>query len=119
MWKDTKVLTYDLKPPGVELHCLHGTSIDTISRLYYKRGKFPDGTPHIDYGDGDGTVNIRSLRGCLQFQGKQSQPVHYQPIEGADHMLIMGHPTVIAYVKNLTSRSDVVNEGTNAQPTSG
>ena len=99
MWLDVRNLTYDMTPPGVEVHCLHGYGIDTMHKLVYNKGKFPDSQPHVDYGNGDGTVNLKSLQACLQWQGKQTQNVYYQNFTKSDHMLIMSDPRVIQYIK--------------------
>ena len=84
MVEDTKDLIAGLKPPQVEVFCLHGSKVDTTERLVYPPGAFPNTAtvsnapdqendtnvgfwpfpsydPTIIKGDGDGTVNIRSL----------------------------------------------------------
>ncbi|XP_024935900.1 group XV phospholipase A2 isoform X2 [Cephus cinctus] len=66
--KDTEKYQLDFTAPGVELHCLHGVKVDTVERLYYKPGTSVDGYPQLIPGDGDGTVNLRSLEGCLHWQ---------------------------------------------------
>ena len=57
-----------LDAPGVEVHCLYGTGVKTPENLTWAKGYFPDYQPTIIYGDGDGTVNIRSLRVCKQWE---------------------------------------------------
>ena len=99
MWLDVRNLTYDLTPPGVEVHCLHGHGIDTMHKLVYNKGKFPDSQPNVDYGDGDGTVNLKSLQACLQWRGKQTQNVFYKNFTKSDHIFIMSDPLVINYIK--------------------
>ena len=84
MVEDTEDLIAGLKPPQVEVFCLHGSKVDTTERLIYPPGGFPNIArvsstqdqnndtnlgfwpfpsydPTIIKGDGDGTVNIRSL----------------------------------------------------------
>ena len=79
MVEDTKDLIAGLKPPQVEVFCLHGNKVATTERLVYPAGgfphktqehendttvgfwPFPDTDPTIIKGDGDGTVNIRTL----------------------------------------------------------
>ncbi|XP_013781387.1 group XV phospholipase A2-like [Limulus polyphemus] len=101
MWKDTHNLTYDLEPPGVEVHCLHGVNVSTIERLNYAKNTFPDSQPTIIYGNGDGTVNHRSLLGCLRWIGNQSQKVYHKAFENVDHMGILRHSAVLEYIKYL------------------
>ena len=81
MVEDTKDLLAGLKAPGVEVFCSHGSKVDTTERLVYPAGAFPtnrtvtgkeggqfwpfpSGDPKLIKGDGDGTVNIRSLEVC-------------------------------------------------------
>jgi lysophospholipase-3 len=101
MWLDTNRLTYDLTAPDVEVHCLHGYGVNTMELLDYKKGKFPDHQPKITFGDGDGTVNTRSLQGCLRWVDQQSQGVHYLNVTGVDHMSVMSDPTVVSYIKSI------------------
>ncbi|KAL1378784.1 hypothetical protein pipiens_000529, partial [Culex pipiens pipiens] len=46
-------------------------------------------------GDGDGTVNRRSLEACQYWNGQQKQPVHLQEFPGADHMQILANLAVM------------------------
>ncbi|KAL3860806.1 hypothetical protein ACJMK2_010873 [Sinanodonta woodiana] len=101
MRKDTENLIHPLKAPGVELHCLHGNQVNTPGRLIYTNTTWHDSEPDVIPDDGDGTVNIRSLKGCLTFQGKQVQPVHYQIFPKAEHMEILQNEDVIAYIKGV------------------
>lgn len=113
MWLDTRNLTYNMDPPGVEVYCIHGAGIETMHKLVYNKGKFPDSQPHVVFGDGDGTVNAKSLRGCLQWQPKQHQPVNYRNFTGIDHMLVMSDPRVLDYIKTITMSYENDNENDN------
>lgn len=70
-------------------------------RLFYKPGTFLDDTPTLQYGDGDGTVNIRSLQGCLHWRGVQKQNIYYQTFKKVDHMDILRDNKTLAYVRKL------------------
>lgn len=97
MWKDTRSLVSDLKPPGVELHCLHGTSVDTVAGFYYPTmDDFPNYSPEIVHGDGDGTVNSRSLRGCLSWRNQQK--VYHKEFQNVNHLRILSYPPLVDYV---------------------
>jgi len=107
MWLDTKDLIYDLKPPELEVHCLHGTGVNTMEYLEYPEGKFPDNKPKISFGNGDGTVNIRSLEGCLEWRGRQIKAIYHQAFTGLDHITIMTNSDVIKYIKDIVLREQV------------
>jgi lysophospholipase-3 len=72
-----------------------------ICRLVYKPGAFPDGYPGFLYGDGDGTVNIHSLEGCLNWQGKQEKKIYHQTFSSLDHMGILRDERVLSYLLSL------------------
>ncbi|ODN02819.1 Group XV phospholipase A2 [Orchesella cincta] len=67
MWKDTEALLGDHAAPGIEVHCLHGIGVSTVDSFTYTNGKYFPDKPSLVYGNGDGTVNVRSLRGCLRW----------------------------------------------------
>ena len=76
--------------PGVPLYCLHGLDRLTPGTLHYGPGEFPDSPPFVKHDDGDGTVNIRSLLGCLKWRGKSKYPVTHKSYRGAEHNGILG-----------------------------
>lgn len=70
-----------------------------IFRLNYK-GDFKT-TPTLVTGDGDGTVNARSLKSCEQWSGTKAQAaktIHSIELPGADHMGILSDKRVLEYV---------------------
>lgn len=72
-----------------------------FSRLNYK-GDVKTTTPTLVTGDGDGTVNIRSLKSCESWAGKQGgKTVHSIEVPNADHMGILSDKRVIQYVLTL------------------
>ncbi|KAG9508703.1 Phosphatidylcholine-sterol acyltransferase [Fragariocoptes setiger] len=76
MWQDTKVYTENLRAPDVEMWCLYGLGIPTISKLKFN-GTLPD-SEHIEImGDGDGTVNLESLRACQKWDAEQTYGVYH------------------------------------------
>ncbi|XP_077505629.1 lysosomal phospholipase A and acyltransferase-like [Amblyomma americanum] len=101
MYKDTRPYMLDNTAPGVEIHCLHGRNVSTIERIEYHKPGFPDIQPQVVFGDGDGTVNLRSLRGCLRFQYGQNQRVYEKTLDNVEHMSILYEPAVIEYIKAL------------------
>ena len=104
MRQDTEKLTYALKPPGVEVHCLHGKGVDTPGTLHYSVKQWYDNQPDVVFDDGDGTVNMRSLLGCLRWQGKMGKhQVFHQTFTGrmAAHIQILDNDQLKAYIKTI------------------
>jgi len=114
----------DFGPPGVEVHCLHGDTIPTVEkfvcsiidslfffniylscfRMIYGPGKFPLKYPKLQYGNGDGTVNSRSLEGCNYWSSMQKQKVFHQVFPNADHMTILRDERVMDYIAQLMEK---------------
>ena len=95
-----------LEPPGVEVHCLHGIGVDTPGSLIYtSKSDWFDYAPTVINDNGDGTVNMRSLHGCLRWSGKQSVSVHHQEFKGyyAEHLEILKNPDVMAYIAKVVN----------------
>ncbi|TPP56027.1 Phosphatidylcholine-sterol acyltransferase (Lecithin-cholesterol acyltransferase)/ Phospholipase A [Fasciola gigantica] len=83
-------------PTGVdEIYCVHGTQVDTPHQIIYlpptdSRPPFPDQTPHLLMGDGDGTVDLKSLQICHKWPG-----VKTVTFPGASHRRILGDSRMI------------------------
>ncbi|CAD5207352.1 unnamed protein product [Bursaphelenchus okinawaensis] len=91
-----------LEAPGVTVHCMYGHQVQTSEYLSWAKGYFPDYQPTIVYGDGDGTVNIRSLKTCDGWKGKnQGKLVTVHEIEKADHMSILSDLRTIQLIKDV------------------
>ncbi|KAG5900697.1 hypothetical protein JTB14_038215 [Gonioctena quinquepunctata] len=104
MKKDLERYELDFRPPGVEVHCLYGVSAPTVERLYYKPGTFLDGYPTLVTGDGDGTVNRRSLEGCLHWQSLQKQKVFVKELPTVDHLTILHDKSTQNYIADLVKK---------------
>ncbi|KAJ0182152.1 hypothetical protein K1T71_002874 [Dendrolimus kikuchii] len=105
MKKDTEQYTKDFSAPGVELHCVYGYNISTVERLVYKPGTWLDGNLTLATGDGDGTVNLRSLNACEVWRKKrifqtlnQNKPLKSVPLPNAEHLKILHDQRVIDYI---------------------
>lgn len=98
MYKDVLPYRDKFNGPGVEVHCLHGYGVNTTEKLMYKPGDFPQNYPILVKGDGDGTVNRRSLESCNYWQNSQKQKVHHQAFLHIDHMSILKDVNVINYI---------------------
>nr|XP_045590503.1 phospholipase A2 group XV-like [Procambarus clarkii] len=109
MYLDTKGLLHNAPAPGVEIHCIHGEGIPTVEKMVYHADRFPD-YPHIVFGDGDGTVNARSMRHCLKWVNEQEQKIYHVPMPNIDHMDIIKVEPSLGYLVNLLSTITRRNE---------
>ncbi|XP_025054223.1 group XV phospholipase A2 [Alligator sinensis] len=99
MRRDTEPLVYQMIPPGVRIHCLYGTGVETPDSFYYDM--FPDKEPKIVYSDGDGTVNLQSAIQCQKWVGMQEEEVLLFELSGNEHIEMLSNVTTISYVKRL------------------
>lgn len=101
MMKDTAPFKLNFSAPEVEVHCLYGTGVATVERLLYEKSGGLDGTPKLENGDGDGTVNYRSLAACKQWSGLQSAQIHTMELDNVDHMGVLSNSRVLKYIMDL------------------
>lgn len=97
MRKETEGIISSLTPPGVPVHCLYGTEVDTPDSFQYDT--FPDKDPNIIYGPGDGTVNIESALQCRKWVSRQKQTVSLVELPGNEHIAMLSNMTTISYIK--------------------
>ncbi|KAL3062015.1 hypothetical protein OYC64_010022 [Pagothenia borchgrevinki] len=111
MWEDTKNLTGDLYPPGVEVWCMYSVGLPTPVTYIYDE-EFPNKDP-VDfvYADGDDTVDSFSMSLCKQWAEQQEQPVHVTEYRGLPHLDIVFHEKVITQVQQIMEgQSDTPKE---------
>ncbi|KAJ0029568.1 hypothetical protein NQD34_004565 [Periophthalmus magnuspinnatus] len=111
MWLDTKNLTGDLHPPGVEVWCMYGVGLPTPVTYIYDEG-FPNADP-VDfvYADGDDTVDSFSTSLCKRWIGKQSKPVHVTEFQGLMHLDMVYHEKVLNLIQYiLEGKSETPSE---------
>ena len=96
-------ITYPLTAhaPNVTVHCLYGTGVDTAANFEFGEGEFPDTEPHVVYGDGDGTVNRRSLEACSKWKQRQLNDVILKQYPSVNHNGVLSDENVLSYVKTL------------------
>lgn len=101
MWEDTKNLTGDLNPPGVEVWCMYGVGLPTPVTYIYNE-EFPNADP-IDYiyADGDDTVSSFSMGLCKRWIGQQQKPVHVTEFRGLTHLDIVFHEKVLSIIQDI------------------
>lgn len=70
-------------------------------RLVYAKSADLNGSPTLLNGDGDGTVNARSLRACSYWDGMKQQlgkNVTLLELPKIDHMTILSDVRVVKYI---------------------
>lgn len=104
MMKDLKDYS-DFTAPGVNFSCVHGIGVDTLEQLDFGQG-FNNLNPGMKKGDGDGTVNYRSLSGCMNWNGMKSQgdhTVNQLELKGSEHYDILSDHRAINHILNQLS----------------
>ena len=101
--KLVKNLIYPLSAhaPNVRLHCLYGTGVHTPASYVFGKGEFPDTEPEIIYGDGDGTVNRRSLEACGTWSQRQDYGVTLKGYHSVNHNGVLSDTNVLNYIKGV------------------
>ena len=92
-------LTSDFPAPNVVHYCFYGNNVSTVSSI--TQNSFPDGELQMKNGNGDGTVNIRSLKSCSLWSGKQEQPVILKGFDGVEHAEIVMNQEVFKSIEEL------------------
>lgn len=99
---------YEITPKGREnipMHCVYGlgTQNTPMEMQFASKQDFDDGKqPTLVYGDGDGTVNIESLRLCREWKERGDvKEVSIKEIPGPEHEEILEDKQFIKYVVEL------------------
>lgn len=84
----------------LRVDCLHGQNVPTMESLLFRTDQdFPNGQYEIIKGEGDGTVNIESLKVCEQWQSQLgSKKVRNFAIYNTNHLGVMSHPETLKYI---------------------
>ena len=85
---------------GVPIYCFYSKGTPTPERLVYDSiSTFPDSEPLVEMGEGDGTVNLRSLEACSRWQYIQhKQPVTVKHYADIGHHELLHLPSLISDV---------------------
>lgn len=112
-WEIVKDLEgyHDFTKPGVEVSCMHGVGVQTLERLDFG-DSLSNLQPGQAKGDGDGTVNYRSLAGCQYWTESSAQnnlAVSRFEVPNAEHYDILSDHRAINHILNeLTLPGDYV-----------
>lgn len=95
-------LLNDLKAPQVAIHSLYGIGVKTPESFEYDGSiDWYNKQPTTIYGDGDGTVNKKSLLGFERWHLQQNETIHSYELHGIDHLETLKHSDTINYILNL------------------
>ena len=94
-------------PPGVEVHCLRGTGIPTVSGIIYRSQRDFPFHPERLWGPGDVEVNQESADVCLQWArgARQKGRFHAATFPWVDHLDIVRDSRVVRYITDVIQRS--------------
>uniref|UniRef100_A0A0K0EFY7 Lecithin:cholesterol acyltransferase family protein n=1 Tax=Strongyloides stercoralis TaxID=6248 RepID=A0A0K0EFY7_STRER len=85
--------------PDIQTHCINGIGIKTPEIYKWSELYYPDYPPNtVINGDGDGTVNKKSLDICKMWS-KDSNKVTVDEIENTNHVDILYHSKTIELLK--------------------
>ena len=103
MYKELRNISDDFSAPNVTHYCFYGNKVNTIERLVYG-DNFPDKDPvYESTGDGDGTVNIRSLESCSVWKSRQKYAVYLKSFDGVKHFSIVKNKDVLREIEKLVT----------------
>ena len=101
MYDEVKNLLADFPPPNVTHYCFYGTDVQTVAQIAYG-SSFPDQLPvKMIEGNGDGTVNDRSLESCHLWKDKQALPVVMKSFPNVTHSEMVSDKGVLEEIEKL------------------
>ena len=84
--------------PGVDVICLHSAGMKTVEKINYSSFlSVLFGSPTIDFGDGDDTVNRVSLEGCKIWENNEKFSFKYEVVQGVGHQEIVEDEKVMRH----------------------
>ena len=100
IYKTVSKLLVDLPAPQVPTYCFYGTGLLTPVQFVYT-DDYPDYFDHVKFGDGDGTVSVRSSQACLQWKSKQNQPFLHREFPSVVHITFERDPSVMEAIREV------------------
>ena len=91
--------------PRVSIHCLYGVNVSTPESYTYGNG-FDANPTNINYGDGDGTVNLQGSQVCLKWRNEQSEPFSTLTFPGVHHRQMVTNTDVLETVAEIVGAPD-------------
>ncbi|KAI1305379.1 Phospholipase A2 group XV [Halotydeus destructor] len=110
MWVDSMKLLAEFKHPETDVFCISGLGFKTMESVHYKKAIDVSDEKslkrktkrRITYGNGDGRVNLKSSRRCLNWQNNYEHKFHYTEFKSKhDDLLIDVHP--VSHILNIVT----------------
>ena len=92
-------LNENYSAPHVPIHCFYGVNVSTEESYTYGNGF--SANPTINYGDGDGAINLLSSQVCLKWQNEQSEPFSTLTFPGVNHPQMLTNTAVLEAVAEI------------------
>ncbi|KAH3760834.1 group XV phospholipase A2 [Pelomyxa schiedti] len=83
--------------PGVPVSCIYSRGLDTAEALVYRSDSFEE-EPTVAHGEGDGTVNLESLRYACESWQQQGYDVEVMVFDNISHFKTVSTSDVIRHV---------------------
>lgn len=104
-------LMEQFQAPGVNLTCVIGRGVRTPETLFYGENGF-DEQPEMAYGDGDGTVNMVSLRALERLWAEEkNQTLETIELRGVTHKSILENREALDVIIKVISRINSIGYG--------
>lgn len=101
-WTVTSKLLGNFEHPEVNIYCLGGVGVPTMSKLVYD-GRYPLGSKRLLYDDGDGVLLAKSMRGCLRWKdtSKTGKRFYFKEFPATTHMGIIQDREPVEHIYSL------------------
>lgn len=107
-FQKTSNLLDNLEPlDDIQTDCIHSLNTPTMRALVFKRqNDFPNGPFEILYGQGDGTVNEKSLMVCAEWASKLPGLIKHRVIMNTSHVGVLSHKRTFQFLTDDVMLSD-------------
>ena len=91
------------KHPGVNVTLLISYGLPTINFVSFHKAVFPSGTPKFGYGDGDESVNLRSLTAATQLYPRDGFKYNEYRVKGETHKQVLSGSGMLGIMKRINA----------------
>ena len=96
-------INVDFPAPNVPTYCYYGVNVDTLAKLTFETDLNNTNTvPNVEFGDGDGSVNIASAEVCRKWSTMSSKyPFTYRKYNEVEHNDMLANDRVLADIASI------------------